>query len=265
MRDDFDNTAESLENYQSPDATQETTGEQKVYKPRACGSCFEPVDRDGVKCSDCMSPKSSKKARGIRNCRECGAEYSGRIRKFCSAFCRNTVNNRDKLQRAGTVSVEEKKCNKCGLVRRAVMFTYDASKIDGLHSTCRVCHAQKHEEWRNRPENRDAIRAGNLRRAFGISLQEYDALLAHQGGVCAFCRQPNRYSKRFAVEHDHATGAIRSLACWRCNKLKIGSLTLEDAARLVEYLSNPPADAFFGGKRLVPAQQPRRRRKKRWH
>jgi hypothetical protein len=40
---------------------------------------------------------------------------------------------------------------------------------------------------------------------FGITIQEYDAILAAQGGHCCFCnRQPKSGGRRFPVDHDHS-------------------------------------------------------------
>jgi len=50
----------------------------------------------------------------------------------------------------------------------------------------------------------------------GLSALEYSAQLMAQGGVCAICRRPPR-KRKLAVDHDHRTGAIRGLLCWRCN------------------------------------------------
>ena len=49
----------------------------------------------------------------------------------------------------------------------------------------------------------------------GITLEEYDLLLALQGGVCAICKKkPKRY---LCVDHCHRTGRIRGLLCNKCN------------------------------------------------
>lgn len=78
----------------------------------------------------------------------------------------------------------------------------------------------------------DPIAAYNrhLRRTYGITLADYDAMLAAQGGTCAICGQAERtvggrHGKallRFAVDHDHATGKVRALLCHNCNSA-IGS------------------------------------------
>lgn len=60
------------------------------------------------------------------------------------------------------------------------------------------------------------IKAGLAR--FGLTPDAYAALLAKQGGVCKICRRP-RGKRRLAIDHNHATGAIRGLLCGPCNTL----------------------------------------------
>lgn len=56
----------------------------------------------------------------------------------------------------------------------------------------------------------------HLRKSYGITIDEYDTILAAQGGVCAICRGGT--SKRhFAVDHNHKSGHVRGLLCARCN------------------------------------------------
>lgn len=66
----------------------------------------------------------------------------------------------------------------------------------------------------------------NLRerlRIYGLTPEQYDALLQQQDGVCAICREKCRTGQRLSVDHDHATGRIRGLLCRNCN-LGIGHL-----------------------------------------
>jgi hypothetical protein len=93
-----------------------------------------------------------------------------------------------------------------------------------------------------RKQNNDqSIRSGKLKRLYGISAAEYDALLAKQGGVCAICRK--RSKERLCVDHCHVTGTVRGLLCNACN-LALGCLK-EDQASLVAalaYLGALPRD-----------------------
>ena len=71
-------------------------------------------------------------------------------------------------------------------------------------------------------------RAQRIRRDYGITIDEYDRMLAMQGHKCAVCRQPEivkKYGKvqALAVDHDHKTGKVRALLCQACN-VALGAL-----------------------------------------
>lgn len=63
-----------------------------------------------------------------------------------------------------------------------------------------------------------------LRKRFGITIDDYDRMLAAQNGLCAICGEPEKgilkrtgKRKALAVDHDHKTGKIRQLLCAWCN------------------------------------------------
>lgn len=84
----------------------------------------------------------------------------------------------------------------------------------------------------------EARRAQNLKKNFGLTIEQYDALLLAQGGTCAICREVCGTGKRLAVDHDHETGEIRGLLCFDCNS-GIGKLKDNRALllRAAEYLT----------------------------
>ncbi len=64
-----------------------------------------------------------------------------------------------------------------------------------------------------------------LKRSFGITWEQYQALLKSQDDVCAICKgsetvfDPNQSKIRdLALDHDHTTGRIRGLLCQACNQ-----------------------------------------------
>ena len=67
---------------------------------------------------------------------------------------------------------------------------------------------------------KNPLRAKNqsLKRAFGITLADFDAMLAEQGGVCAICGRERDEHFNLAVDHCHKTGKIRQLLCAKCNQ-----------------------------------------------
>jgi hypothetical protein len=42
-------------------------------------------------------------------------------------------------------------------------------------------------------------------------------MLARQDARCAICRRECGTGRALAVDHDHATGRVRGLLCFRCN------------------------------------------------
>ncbi len=60
-------------------------------------------------------------------------------------------------------------------------------------------------------------RKSHLKRKYGLTLAQYDAMLEVQDGVGAICRQPRPEERTLHVDHDHDTGAIRGLLCFTCN------------------------------------------------
>jgi hypothetical protein len=62
-----------------------------------------------------------------------------------------------------------------------------------------------------------AVRKFQLKRKYGLTLEEYDALLEEQAGGCAICGGTNPSGFRLAVDHNHETGEVRGLLCTNCN------------------------------------------------
>jgi hypothetical protein len=72
----------------------------------------------------------------------------------------------------------------------------------------------------NRDRLNQAAKDRQLVTKYGITRSNFEALLLAQGGCCANpgCRTDKPGGRgRFAVDHDHATGARRGLLCVQCN------------------------------------------------
>lgn len=73
-----------------------------------------------------------------------------------------------------------------------------------------------------------------------VTKEEFDRILARQGGTCALCRRPQKSG--LFVDHDHLTGEIRGLLCAGCNS-GLGHLgdTAESLYRAYRYLAEAEA------------------------
>lgn len=92
-----------------------------------------------------------------------------------------------------------------------------------------------------------------MRRNYGLTLDEYNKVLAFQFNRCAICKRDRKeFKNRFAVDHCHTTGLLRGLLCWGCNKAL--GVFRDNLARLKEaaaYLTNPPVTEVFGMERFT--------------
>ena len=99
---------------------------------------------------------------------------------------------------------------------------------------------------------RDAAFARRLLATYNLTVEQYEAIYAHQGGKCALCQRATGKVRRLACDHDHACcdgptscgNCVRGLLCGTCNKT-LGHYRDDPAAfqRAIDYLLNPPARA----------------------
>lgn len=97
-----------------------------------------------------------------------------------------------------------------------------------------------HERKEREPEAfKQTQRKRRLKELYGLSAEQYDAMLEAQGGLCAICNEPPSESHpRLAVDHNHSTGAVRSLLCNNCNSaVGLVKESAERAKRIAEYIT----------------------------
>lgn len=64
-----------------------------------------------------------------------------------------------------------------------------------------------------------------------------EELIAKHGDRCALCDKPRTaFKKNFALDHNHKSGKIRGLLCYRCNKFLVGRQTIESTKQILAYL-----------------------------
>lgn len=104
-------------------------------------------------------------------------------------------------------------------------FNRNLKTKDGKNSHCKACEYEQIQNWRknNVGSLRQIERRAHLKRQFGITVEQYEELLASQNECCAICeRHSSEFKTRLAVDHDHVTGRIRGLLCTYCNHRLVG-------------------------------------------
>lgn len=143
----------------------------------------------------------------------------------------------------------KKFCPRCEKIKDLDEFSTMKTKSK-IASHCRECSREMLNEYYNTEKgkmvkkndyNRNKMRMRNnkLKKDFGISLDEYNQILASQGGVCAICGRTEKENKKMlAVDHDHTTLKNRAILCSSCN-LTIGFIEKNkiDIDKIKEYIN----------------------------
>jgi hypothetical protein len=102
--------------------------------------------------------------------------------------------------------------------------------------------AEYNKQWAIR--NPEQSRSNHYKKRYGISLEDIEAMLESQGGVCPICNKSLKVRgvkgrDLAVVDHCHTTSSIRGLLCTPCN-LMIGYAqdTPEVLAKAIKYLEN---------------------------
>ena len=93
-----------------------------------------------------------------------------------------------------------KRCASCSEIKPLTEFHRARSQSGGYNCYCKTCRKAMGAE-------------AHLRKSYGMSSAEFQAMVDAQGGVCAICVE----RPAVHVDHDHATGQVRGVLCFPCN------------------------------------------------
>lgn len=110
-----------------------------------------------------------------------------------------------------------KTCSICAVEKLLDDFPDNKLGKYGKQGRCRPCDRAYVNAWGKTEAGKAKARRIRLRGVYGITPEDYDAMLASQNGVCAICERNDPRGQRLAIDHDHVTGAVRGLLCRACN------------------------------------------------
>ena len=73
----------------------------------------------------------------------------------------------------------------------------------------------KQRDYTRSPAGKITDRRHKYKVRYGITIEQYEALLVKQNGKCAVCER----TCKLVVDHDHLANKVRGLLCHRCNSL----------------------------------------------
>ena len=117
--------------------------------------------------------------------------------------------------------METKVCIDCQIAKPASEYHNQKGRYLNSASRCKPCQVIYMREWylNNKQKVKESTRRNRYKRDFNLTVDEYNAILASQGGGCAICGITTSASgKLFPVDHNHKTGAVRGILCDPCNR-----------------------------------------------
>ncbi|MEV0167302.1 endonuclease domain-containing protein [Nonomuraea fuscirosea] len=165
------------------------------------------------RCPDCEEEKdvsefglNKRMADGLaRYCRTCFRQRS------IQSYRKRKEEQGKAVREAVAVPDGHKYCPRCEEVKPVADFGGNRSTRSGLAAYCKPCHTIVTRE--NKIKKYGSERNYLLQYRYGITEDDFERMLARQGGLCAVCQNvPGTF-----VDHCHRSGAVRGILCFNCN------------------------------------------------
>lgn len=129
-------------------------------------------------------------------------------------------------------------CKKCSMELALTNEHFRLRPHDGRwEPDCRICTRKDRVVYAKnyRARHPQKVVGAKLKCQYGLTIDQYNAKLKSQNGVCAICFKVNVPAERLSVDHCHTTGEVRDLLCRKCN-MEVGVYE-KNHKRLSSYLA----------------------------
>lgn len=111
--------------------------------------------------------------------------------------------------------------------------------LDGLDDRRERQLARLRERHATDAAYRERMHHNRRKSEYGVTREQWEAVLEAQGGVCAICKGGPTGSRGFYLDHNHETLVIRGLLCGHCNTaIGMFSDDPERIARAIDYVGS---------------------------
>lgn len=194
---------------------------QKNRQAGLCSKCGKPSEK--FRCDKCQKVhnETTKQLRDERiqegKCEKCGGDNTTDTTRCVNCQKRLNQQRREKNQE----------------------YTKQWAANNAIRGLCISCSGPKENQKIRRCEKcKRKCNSNRLKSLYGITVEEYEELSAHQNHVCWICGKKETTKDGYLhVDHCHKTGKIRGLLCGLCNR-GIGALgdSIELLEKAIEYL-----------------------------
>ena len=203
-----------------------------------CGKCKRELDpeqyppsqrHNGGYCRECKRAyERSKKRPPLANCARCGKVRTGSHRAYCVECMQQYRQERQTrpCARCGAErdpsesQVSDAYCNECA---RAYHRSRHAENGRRITPICSMCGIERDDQV-HQAYCPNCLYSWHIKRKYGLTLDEYVAMLERQGGGCSICgvRQSQLWREvvrqPLVIDHCHNSNKVRGLLCDHCNR-----------------------------------------------
>lgn len=175
------------------------------------------LKRQGNLCAKCGTNDPGRGKKYFTILRR-GHQQAGNIQLVCSS-CAASLRETQKSPYVQTEDGMRKHCSQCGQLLPLECFYRRGNNKSS--AACKHCTSEAGLEPARRQKRAERSRRRMLKRKYGLTAEQYNALLQAQHGRCAVCgnsESGRKGDRHFCVDHDHNTGTVRGLLCHSCNQ-----------------------------------------------